>query len=85
MRDQRDHIRLRISVLTPVGKIWLFDIINIKGSMFRKVLRTDANFQALPKLAICFNYSVIHYVKFSVLYSFERLDWEELEKVNTKY
>ena len=53
--------------------------------MFWKVQRTDVNFQALPKLAIYFNYSVTHYVKFSVFHSFESLDWEELEKVNTKY
>ena len=52
--------------------------------MFRKVQRTDANFQTLPKLAFCLDYSVTH-VQFSVFHSFERLDWEELEKVNTKY
>ena len=40
--------------------------------------------QALSKLAIYFNYSVTH-VKFFVFDTFEWLDWEELEKVNTKY
>ena len=52
--------------------------------MFRKVWRTDGNFQTIPKLEICLNYSVTH-VMFSIFDSFERLDYEELEKVNTKY
>ena len=47
--------------------------------------RTVAKLQALFNLATYSNYSITHYVKFSVFYIFERVNKREIKMVNINY